>query len=366
MTTATQKIPAGYKQTEIGVVPADWDVKRLEDLCVEKGLVRGPFGGTLKKEYFVDKGIKVYEQKNAIYRSVELGDYYIDNNKYLELKRFEVKPNDFIVSCSGTIGKIYLIPVNAPKGIINQALLKITTDDAVVSKEYFLYYFDWEKFQERIIDNTQGGAMKNLVGMSIFRETLIPIPVSLSEQQTIASVLSDIDALIAKLESLIEKKKNIKQGAMQELLTGKRRLPGFADKWEIKRLGELLDYEQPTKYLVKSTEYGDNHNTPVLTAGKTFILGYTDEETGIFQDLPTIIFDDFTTANKYVDFPFKAKSSAMKMLRPRNKDINLRFVFEKMQLINFKLGDHKRYWISELLLPSRIWTQKLKRWSHNW
>ena len=175
----------------------------------------------------------------------------------------------------------------------------------------------------------------------------IPLPPTKKEQAAIATALSDVDSLIEKLKRLIKKKKNIKQGAMQELLTGKRRLPGFSDKWERKTLGELLDYEQPTKYLVKSTEYSDNNNTSVLTAGKTFILGYTDEETGIFQDLPTIIFDDFTTANKYVDFPFKAKSSAMKILRPRNKDINLRFVFEKMQLINFKLGDHKRYWISE-------------------
>jgi type I restriction enzyme S subunit len=153
--------------------------------------------------------------------------------------------------------------------------------------------------------------------------------------------------LIKKFERLIEKKKNVKQGAMQELLTGKKRLPGFSGKWEVKKLGELLDYEQPTKYLVKDTEYRDNFNTPVLTAGKTFILGYTNEENGIFKDLPVIIFDDFTTATKFVDFPFKAKSSAMKMLKPRNKDINLRFVFEKMQMIDFKLGDHKRYWISE-------------------
>lgn len=345
--TAEKKLAIGYKQTEIGAIPVNWSAKRLEDLCIEKGLVRGPFGGALKKEYFVDRGIKVYEQKNAIYKSFELGDYFIDNNKYTELKRFDLKPNDFIVSCSGTIGKIYLIPANAPRGIINQALLKITTDDKVVVKEYFLHYFEWEKFQERIIDNTQGGAMKNLVGMSVFRETLIPVPSSISEQKAIASALSDVNSLIGKLSSLINKKKFIKRGVMQELLTGKKRLPGFNYKWETKKLGELLDYEQPTQYLVKHTDYSDDHDIPVLTAGKTFILGYTAEETGVFQNLPTIIFDDFTTAIKYVDFPFKAKSSAMKMLIPRNREVNLKFVFAKMQLIDFQLGDHKRYWISE-------------------
>jgi type I restriction enzyme S subunit len=113
-------------------------------------------------------------------------------------------------------------------------------------------------------------------------------------------------------------------------------------------MGDLLDYEQPTKYLVSDTKYNDNNDTPVLTAGKTFILGYTNEENGIFSsNLPVIIFDDFTTAKKYVTFPFKAKSSAMKILKPKSDTVNLRFVFEKMQLIVFPLGDHKRYWISE-------------------
>ncbi|MDP2845560.1 MAG: restriction endonuclease subunit S, partial [Candidatus Methanoperedens sp.] len=169
----------------------------------------------------------------------------------------------------------------------------------------------------------------------------------LPEQQAIASALSDVDALITALEQLITKKRNIKQGAMQQLLTGKKRMPGFSGGWEVKKLGEILDYEQPTKYIVKDTEYDDNNDTPVLTAGKTLILGYTNEETGIFINLPVIIFDDFTTANKYVTYPFKIKSSAMKILKPKNENINLRFVFEKMQLIIFHLGDHKRYWISE-------------------
>jgi type I restriction enzyme S subunit len=86
---------------------------------------------------------------------------------------------------------------------------------------------------------------------------------------------------------------------------------------------------------------------PVLTAGKSFILGYTNEEHNIFRNLPVIIFDDFTTASQFVDFPFKVKSSAMKILKPVDKYTDLRFVFCEMQLINFKLGDHKRYWISE-------------------
>lgn len=119
-------------------------------------------------------------------------------------------------------------------------------------------------------------------------------------------------------------------------------------EWEEEALGNLLDYEQPTKYLVSSTEYSDEFKTPVLTAGKTFILGYTDETVGICgQNLPVIIFDDFTTAFKFVTFPFKAKSSAMKILR-KKAGTNINYVYFAMMLIDFPSGDeHKRYWISE-------------------
>ena len=120
--------------------------------------------------------------------------------------------------------------------------------------------------------------------------------------------------------------------------------------WQTKKIGEVLEYEQPTKYLVQSKNYNDEYRTPVLTAGKTFILGKTKEEKGIFpaKDLPVIIFDDFTTATKFVDFPFKVKSSAMKILHPFKEISDAKFIFYVMQDINFDhIGIHKRYWISE-------------------
>ena len=202
----------------------EWEVESIEQLCLPNQLVRGPFGGSLKKEFFVESGIKVYEQKNAIYRDEKIGTYYIDNSKFNELKRFELNEGDFIVSCSGTIGRIFQIPRNYEKGIINQALLKIRTDESVINDQYFYYYFDWEKFQTRIIDNTQGGAMKNLVGMSIFKNTKIAIPPTKSEQIAIATVLSDIDTEIEALEQKLTKYKRIKIGMMQNLLTGKIRV----------------------------------------------------------------------------------------------------------------------------------------------
>ncbi|MEK7382919.1 MAG: restriction endonuclease subunit S, partial [Elusimicrobiota bacterium] len=120
---------------------------------------------------------------------------------------------------------------------------------------------------------------------------------------------------------------------------------------EFKPLGDLLDYEQPGEYLVKSTTYDDSHPTPVLTAGQTFILGHTDETDGIYpasKKQPVIIFDDFTTAFKWVDFPFKAKSSAMKMLTPHPQaQIDFKFVYYAMLCIRFTPQNHARHWISQ-------------------
>ena len=112
-------------------------------------------------------------------------------------------------------------------------------------------------------------------------------------------------------------------------------------------LGELLPYEQPADYIVESTDYDDSYKTPVLTAGKSFIIGYTNETKGIDTKLPVIIFDDFTTSSKYVDFPFKVKSSAMKILSVNSEIADLKYLFYKMQTIQFDSANHKRYWISE-------------------
>ncbi len=112
-------------------------------------------------------------------------------------------------------------------------------------------------------------------------------------------------------------------------------------------LGELLIYEQPTAYIVESTDYDDSFCTPVLTAGKTFVLGYTNETTGIYNDLPVIIFDDFTTATQYVNFPFKVKSSAMKILKPNTELVLPKYIYYRMQIINFDASTHKRYWIQQ-------------------
>lgn len=115
-----------------------------------------------------------------------------------------------------------------------------------------------------------------------------------------------------------------------------------------KRINELLDYIQPTEYIVNSENYSDDYTIPVLTAGKTFILGYTDETKGVFvatKKKPIILFDDFTTSKQWVDFPFKVKSSACKILTPK-ENVNIKYVFYALHRIPFDATQHMRYWIS--------------------
>lgn len=144
------------------------------------------------------------------------------------------------------------------------------------------------------------------------------------------------------------------------------RFSGFTDPWEQCELGEILKYEQPQAYIVDSTYYDDTYNTPVLTAGQSFILGYTNEIFGIkdaSEDNPVIIFDDFTTSSHYVDFPFKIKSSAMKLLSLNNSDDDINCVFNAMQNISYVPVTHERHWIStfakfNVLLPENKDEQK--------
>ena len=145
------------------------------------------------------------------------------------------------------------------------------------------------------------------------------------------------------------------------------RFEGFSDPWEQRRLGELLTYEQPQPYIVESTEYSGNPGTPVLTAGQRFILGYTDEEYGIkiaSEDSPVVIFDDFTTSSHFVEFPFKVKSSAMKLLSPRDKEDDFRFIFHTLGKINYTPQGHERHWISKFSkfsvpVPGKIEQEKI-------
>lgn len=175
----------------------------------------------------------------------------------------------------------------------------------------------------------------------------IPIP-PLSVQSQIVQILDTFTELNDQLTAELSMRQKQYQ-YYRDLLLSEHELAKVGFEW--KTLGEVANYEQPTKYLVKSKDYDDDFKTPVLTAGKTFILGYTNETNGIYQASknPVIIFDDFTTANKWVDFDFKAKSSAMKMISSVDENqFLLKYIYYWLNTLPSGLvdGDHKRQWIS--------------------
>ena len=190
-------------------LPKGWRLHSFSEICKPKeGLKRGPFGSAIKKEYFVPNGYKVYEQRNAIYDDVKKGNYFISAEKYNELINFSVEPGDFIVSCSGTLGKISQIPISAEKGVINQALLRIRVEENIISKKYFLYFFRSSDFQRKILIQSQGTAMTNMVGMKDFKEIKIPIPPLETQQR----IVSKIEELFSELEKGVEElKKSLEQ-----------------------------------------------------------------------------------------------------------------------------------------------------------
>jgi type I restriction enzyme M protein len=169
----------------------------------------------------------------------------------------------------------------------------------------------------------------------------------------------DFDAENQEVDFLVVEKKTILENREVTLSENRYKKSDVVNsEYELVKLSELLDYEQPTKYIVESVNYNDSYKTPVLTAGKTFIKGYTNEDDGIFNKLPVIIFDDFTTATQFVKFPFKVKSSAMKILKLKDeKRANIQFLYRAIQNVKIDSSEHRRYWIAlysqlEIPLPS--------------
>lgn len=320
------------------MIPCDWDAPLLDSLAK-----RGS-GHTPDKQH--------PEYWNGPIQWISLKDSDVLDRVYIEETSASITPAG-IANSSAVIHPAGTVVLSRDAGVGKSA---ITKTPMAVSQHFmawqcglrldnhFLYY--WLQTSKPEFERIAMGNTIKTIGLPFFRSYRVPQP-PIGEQRAIATALLDVDALLATIDKLIAKKRDLKQAVMQQLLTGQTRLPGFSVDWEVKRLGDLLSYEQPTPYLVKSSEYAAGNSTPVLTAGKTFILGYTNETEGVYSSTPVIIFDDFTTASKFVDFSFKVKSSAMKILKAREGRGHIRFVFERMQIVDFQLGDHKRYWISE-------------------
>ncbi len=206
-------------------IPDTWKQIKFIDLIKyeEDAIKRGPFGSAIKKVYFVPRGYKVYEQKNAINDDATLGNYYINETKYKELERFSVKGGDYIISCSGTIGRISKLPKDASKGVINQALLKIVLEEDLIIDKLFLYLFRAEFFQRKVLKETRGSAMKNIASVEDIKNINVLLP-SKEEQeqilQEIESRLSVCDKLEETVQQSLEKIEYLRQSILKKAFEG--------------------------------------------------------------------------------------------------------------------------------------------------
>jgi type I restriction enzyme S subunit len=327
----------------------EWEVKKLGEVTDKIG--DGLHGTPI---YIEDSGFYFINGNNLVNGKIELND----NTKRIDLDTFSknnkgLNENTLLISINGTIGSI--AKYNQEKVMLGKSVGYFNFNNNSV---FFYFALQTNSIQDYFISELTGSTIKNL-SLKTLRETAVSFP-SATEQQKISNFLSIIDERIQTQSKIIGELKVLKSTVSKKLFSQQLRFKdeggnGFPD-WEVKKLGECLDYIQPTKYLVSSTEYDNSYKTPVLTAGKTFILGYTNETNGIFENnLPIIIFDDFTTATQFVDFPFKAKSSAMKILAA-TKGVHIKFIYEAMQFLNYEMGGHERHWISkfapiEILVP---------------
>lgn len=365
---AASAVPEGYKQTEVGLIPEDWEVKQLSTMVfsLETGVSVNS----------VDKSDVFPHGKHILKTScVANGYFYEEECKSIlpsNLVRAKCRPEagSIIVSRMNTpdlVGEIGYVTQDCPNTYLPDRLWQMKfRKDIALNSRWLAYMLSFPSVAKEIKDAATGtsGSMKNIAKESLLLISLL-VP-GIDEQTAIANALSDVDALISEQEKLIAKKQAIKTATLQQLLTGRTRLPQFAlhedgskkgyqqsalgempEDWEVVELGELLNYEQPTKYLVNHSRFLEEGSYPVLTAGKSFVLGYTEEQHGVYSELPVIIFDDFTTDSKFVDFPFKAKSSAMKMLKPKHKEMPLSLIYNLLVNVDYQVGDHKRHWIGE-------------------
>jgi type I restriction enzyme S subunit len=302
----------------------DWQVKKLGDVCEKKSSSISANSITNNNGEY-----KIYGASGFLKKI----DFYTQEKPYIA-----------IIKDGSGVGRTLLCD---KKSSVIGTLDIIKNKDKNVLK-FILETINKISFNKYIV----GGAIPHIYFKDYSKESIFS-PNS-KEQQKIADCLTSLDDLITAQDKKLQNLKTHKKGLMQKLFpatnqtTPQLRFTEFSGDWQVKKLGDILDYEQPTKYLVASSKYSDKYTTPVLTAGKTFLLGYTNETNGIFKNnLPVIIFDDFTTAFKFVNFPFKAKSSAMKMLVIKNECENIKFIYESMGNIKFQPKTHKRYWISE-------------------
>jgi len=345
-------------KSNTGVVPklrfpefrnaGEWEVKRLGDYLSNK------------PEYGVNAAAVPFNKNLPIYLRItdisEDGKLMLKNRVSIDLdasKEQYLSEDDIVLARTGaSVGKSYKYRKSDGALVFAGFLIRIRPNILELDSEFLSQYLHTNTYWNWVEFTSARSGQPGINGTE-YSLMPIPLPPTIQEQQKIADCLSSLDEVIDLHTKKLEALKTHKKGLMQQLFprdgetTPRMRFPEFRDagEWEVKRIHELLEYERPEPYIVQSDNY-EPYGTPVLTANKSFILGYTYEQTGIYEDVPVIIFDDFTTDKKFVDFPFKVKSSAIKILKRKGEN-NIRFIFELMNLIHFDPQQHKRYYISE-------------------
>lgn len=329
------EVPEGYQRAGAKIIPYNWGIRQIGEVCVVN-----PARPQMIPDIVSFLAMADVSEDAKIVRQKQI--------------RCSEANNGFSCFCRGDI----LIAKITPCFENGKGAYTATLETSVgfgstefhvlrcrIDPEFIFFHTVSFEFRKRLEAEMTGTAGQKRVQAESIAKYRIAVP-PIIEQQKIAAILTTQDKVIELKEKRLAEKQRQKKYLMQQLLTGKKRLPGLSKSWQTVELGEIFNYIQPTAYLVKTTDYDDSYKTPVLTAGKTFILGYTNELEGIFTEVPVVIFDDFTTATKYVDFPFKVKSSAMKILTIKD-GFNIVFAYEAMQLIKFTVGGHERHWISK-------------------
>ena len=249
-------VPPGYKRTEVGVIPEDWSVQQLQNVCDVRD-------GTHESPRFYNEGIPLVTSKNIVNNHLDLENIsYISERDANDInRRSQVDFNDILMSMIGTIGSAVLIDFAPLFCIKNVALIKPRS----VLPRFLIQLIASPQFQDYLNDNLDGGIQK-FIALGTLRSLTIPIPL-LPEQRAIAEALSDVDELLAALDKLIAKKRAIKQAAMQQLLTGKTRLPGFSGEWKTKRLGDVCQITTGRKDVNEENPVGQ---FPFFTCSRSY------------------------------------------------------------------------------------------------
>lgn len=243
MQTKSQSNPSGYsdeqqayKNTDIGALPADWDCSRLGDLAIRVGSGITPTGG---ERVYVSEGRPFLRSQNVGWGALNLHDLaFITDETHALFAASEIKEGDVLLNITGaSIGRSAVADITVARGNVNQHVCEIRPDPKRLDSQFLNSYL-LSVAGQRQIDNFQAGGNRQGLNYGQIRSFLIPLP-SLCEQCAIAEALSDVDGLLSALEELIAKKRAIKQAAMQQLLTGKARLPGFSGKWVTRLLGDV-------------------------------------------------------------------------------------------------------------------------------